>query len=29
MPAEKRLADQQKWGITLYMRTLAKGSPKP
>jgi mono/diheme cytochrome c family protein len=29
MPAEKRLVDQQKWEIILYMRTLAKGSPKP
>jgi mono/diheme cytochrome c family protein len=27
MPAEKRLVDQQKWEIILYMRTLAKGSP--
>jgi mono/diheme cytochrome c family protein len=28
MPPEKRLVDQQKWEMILYMRTLVKGSPK-
>lgn len=28
MPAEKRLADQQKWEIILYLRTLLKGAPQ-
>jgi mono/diheme cytochrome c family protein len=28
MPPEKRLVDQQKWEMILYMRTLVKGTPK-
>ena len=28
MPPEKRLVDQQKWEMILFMRTLVKGSPK-
>jgi len=27
MPAEKRLVDQQKWEIVLYMRSLVKSAP--
>jgi mono/diheme cytochrome c family protein len=27
MPAEKRLVDQQKWEIVLYLRSLVKGAP--
>lgn len=28
MPPEKRLGDQQKWEMILYMRTLVKGGPQ-
>jgi len=28
MPPEKRLVDQQKWEMILYMRTLVKGATK-